>query len=116
MLQSVSETTARSRTSSWQEQPQAAGAMGAEPRPMDLLAAHGTKCTVKRGQEIYAESAEGAFCYKLVSGSVRLVKLMSDGRRQICEFLLPGDLLSFDIQDEHYFSAEAVSDCVLVRY
>lgn len=84
--------------------------------PLDALDNLGARVTVKRGQEIYAEGDNVDSCYKLVSGSVRLVKLMSDGQRQICEFLVPGDLLGFETQDEHYFSAEAVTESVLVRY
>ena len=90
--------------------------IGAISNPMDALDARGTRMTVRRGQEVYAEGDAAETCYKLVSGSIRLVKLMSDGRRQICEFLVPGDLLGFETHDEHYFSAEAVSDAVLVRY
>jgi CRP-like cAMP-binding protein len=84
--------------------------------PLDALDTLGTRMTVKRGQEIYAEGADAGACYKLVSGSVRLVKLMSDGQRQICEFLVPGDMLGFETQEEYYFSAEAVTDVVLMRY
>jgi len=84
--------------------------------PLDALDALGTRMTVKRGQEIYAEGGDAGYCYKLVSGSVRLVKLMSDGQRQICEFLVPGDMLGFETQGEYYFSAEAVTDAVLMRY
>ena len=88
----------------------------ASKSPLDALDNLGTRVTVKRGQEIYAEGDNVDSCYKLVSGSVRLVKLMSDGQRQICEFLVPGDLLGFETQDEHYFSAEAVTESVLIRY
>jgi CRP-like cAMP-binding protein len=41
---------------------------------------------------------------------------MEDGRRQICEFLMAGDLLGFDALDCYDFTAEAVSDVVLRRY
>lgn len=84
--------------------------------PLDALDHAGARMTAKRGQEIYAEGDTARYCYKLLSGSIRLVKLMSDGQRQICEFLVPGDLLGFESQDEHYFSAEAVTDVVLMRY
>jgi CRP-like cAMP-binding protein len=84
--------------------------------PFDALDGQGTRITAKRGQEIYAEGDDAAFCYKLVSGSVRLVKLMSDGQRQICEFLVAGDLMGFEAHEQHYFSAEAVTDAVIVRY
>jgi CRP-like cAMP-binding protein len=45
-----------------------------------------------------------------------MVKLMEDGRRQIGEFLMVGDLLGFDALGTHDFAAEAVSDVVLRRY
>ena len=47
---------------------------------------------------------------------MRTVKLMEDGRRQIGEFLMAGDLLGFDALDTYDFAAEAVSDVVLRRY
>jgi CRP-like cAMP-binding protein len=111
MLQSVPGTLAKNNaTTSWPQE-------GYVPaRPLELLAGIGTRMTVKRGQEVFAEGADAACCYRLVEGSVRLVKLMADGRRQVCEFLKAGDLLGFEADEEHYFSAEAVSDCTLVRY
>ena len=47
---------------------------------------------------------------------MRTVKLMEDGRRQIGEFLMAGDLLGFDALGIYDFAAEAVSDVVLRRY
>ncbi len=85
-------------------------------RAFDLLTGHGTRITVKRGEEIFAEGDSAESCYRLIEGSTRLVKLMVDGRRQVCEFLKAGDLLGFETDDEYYFSAEAVSDCTLMRY
>ena len=41
---------------------------------------------------------------------------MEDGRRQVCAFLMPGDLFGFDDLVTHDFAAEAVSDVVLRRY
>jgi CRP/FNR family nitrogen fixation transcriptional regulator len=111
MLQSVPGTLAKNQaTPAWPQN-------GYGPaRSLELLAGLGTRITVKRGQEIFAEGADADNCYRLVDGSARLVKLMADGRRQVCEFLKAGDLLGFEAGKEHYFSAEAVSDCTLVRY
>jgi CRP-like cAMP-binding protein len=41
---------------------------------------------------------------------------MADGRRQIAQFLLPGDFFSFVDMTEHSFTAEAVCDLVLACY
>jgi CRP/FNR family transcriptional regulator, nitrogen fixation regulation protein len=88
----------------------------ASRNPLDLLDTRGNHISVKRGRVIYTEGETADYCYKLVSGSVRTVKLLSDGRRQVCEFLMPGEHLGFGSQGEYYFTAEAVSDAELVRY
>ncbi len=85
-------------------------------RPLEMLTGFGTRIAVKRGHEIFGEGNTADSCYRLVEGNARLVKLMADGRRQVCEFLRADDLLGFETDDEHFFSAEAVSDCLLVRY
>ena len=47
--------------------------------------------------------------YNITSGSVRLVKLLPDGRRQIVGFALPGDFLGLSMGERNGFSAEALS-------
>jgi len=75
-----------------------------------------TRVTVRQGEIIFEEGSDAFYFYKLVSGCARLVKSVADGHRQICDFYLPGDLLGFSNAAEHDFSAEAVVDCVLLRY
>ncbi len=75
-----------------------------------------TKVTVEAGATIFEEGAPAEYFYKLVTGSIRLVKILSDGHRQICDFHLPGDLVGFANADDHDFSAEAIQPCVLIRY
>jgi CRP/FNR family nitrogen fixation transcriptional regulator len=62
------------------------------------------------GQELFAEGQPADFFYKVVSGSVRTGKLLSDGRRQIYAFHLPGDIFGFESAAEHSLTAEAVED------
>jgi CRP/FNR family transcriptional regulator, nitrogen fixation regulation protein len=83
---------------------------------LDLLEQFGTTISVQRDQEIHGQGDQASSCYRILRGWVRLVKLMEDGRRQIGEFLMPGDLLGFDALETHDFAAEAVSDVVLRRY
>ena len=47
--------------------------------------------------------------YNITAGSVRLVKLLPDGRRQIVGFALPGDFLGLSMSERNGFSAEALS-------
>jgi CRP-like cAMP-binding protein len=83
---------------------------------LDLLEQFGTTVSVDREQEIHGQGEQARFCYRVLSGCVRMVKLMEDGRRQVGEFLMAGDLLGFNDLDTHDFAAEAVSDVVLRRY
>jgi len=68
-----------------------------------------------RNQTIFNEGDDANYSYTVVAGGVRLCKLMSDGRRQIAEFLLPGDIFGFEAGDEHSLTAEALSDVVVMR-
>jgi CRP-like cAMP-binding protein len=72
--------------------------------------------TVKAGDKIFSEGETSFYFYKILTGSVRLVKVVADGHRQICDFLLAGDLAGFSNAREHEFSAEAIQDCTLVRF
>lgn len=83
---------------------------------LDLLEQFGTTISVQREQEIHGQGEQARSCYRVLSGCVRMVRLMEDGRRQIGEFLMAGDLLGFDELETHDFAAEAVSDAVLRRY
>lgn len=69
-----------------------------------------------RNAEIFAEGEGGGYVYKLVSGVVRVSKLLPDGRRQISAFHLPGDMFGFEIDDIHHASAEAVVPVKVVAY
>jgi CRP-like cAMP-binding protein len=52
----------------------------------------------------------------MISGAVRLCKHMTDGRRQIADFLLAGDFFGFIQFGSYKFTAEAVGDVVLLCY
>ena len=75
-----------------------------------------TQMKVEAGEAIFHEGDEALYFYKVVTGSVRLVKSVADGHRQICDFNLAGDLIGFSNAAEHEFTAEAIQDCTLIRY
>jgi CRP/FNR family nitrogen fixation transcriptional regulator len=75
----------------------------------------GVRLNFVRNQEIYAEG-DGADCwYKVISGAVRICKLLADGRRYIGEFCFSGDCFGLDSAIMRNFSAEAVSDAIVMR-
>lgn len=88
------------------------------PRPdtaagRDPLGVKGVPVTYGRGEEIYGEQEPAEFVYRVVSGLVRTCKTLSDGRRQIADFLLPGDVFGLETGEEHALSAEAVGEAVV---
>lgn len=96
--------------------PRPAAARSDTPDAVDLLEQFGTTVRMARDHEIHSEGSSATYCYRVISGCVRTVRLMEDGRRQVGEFLLAGDLFGLDDLDDHAFSAEAVTEVVLRRY
>lgn len=69
-----------------------------------------------KDEQLFAEGDEAEFFYKVVSGSMRTYKLLSDGRRQIDAFHLAGDIFGLETAMEHRFSAEALADTTLLAF
>lgn len=80
------------------------------------LESRATTILAERDEEIVAQDEKATYCWLVVSGCVRTVQLMEDGRRQVGEFLFAGDLFGWDALDTHDFSAEAVSPVTLRRF
>jgi len=76
----------------------------------------GTRLCFSHSAEIYAEGSRADYWYKVVSGTVRICKLLVDGRRHIAEFCFGGDCFGIDSASERIYSAEAVDDVIVMRY
>jgi CRP/FNR family transcriptional regulator, nitrogen fixation regulation protein len=95
----------------------AAGEVAAAAEPSHLaqsMQMMGAVMSFSRNSEIFGENEPADYVYKVVSGSVRTYKILSDGRRQVGGFYLPGDIFGLEFADEHTFSAEAISDAKVV--
>lgn len=86
------------------------------PEPTSALSAFGTVSHYKRNNTIAGEGEDAEYSYKVVSGAVRLSKMMQDGRRQIAEFALPGDFFGINWLPDHALTAEALTDVTLICY
>jgi CRP/FNR family nitrogen fixation transcriptional regulator len=69
--------------------------------------------TFARDQMIYREGDRADFIFKVVSGAVRISRLLCDGRRQIQAFYLPGDVFGIELRPQRLTRAEAIADCVI---
>jgi CRP/FNR family nitrogen fixation transcriptional regulator len=64
----------------------------------------------RKDEEIYGEDEPAEYVYQVIRGAVRTYKLLSDGRRQIGAFLLPGDVFGLESGTSHRLAAEACID------
>ena len=84
---------------------------GSLPPAIESLAAV-TPC--HRGQEIQSRGGRVDDWYRIVAGMATKSVLMADGRRQIVDFLLPGDFFGFSARDTRAFDVEAASEGTVV--
>ena len=80
------------------------------------LKAIGTISRFSRNETIFSEGDPANASFRVVSGAVRLCKVLPDGRRQIADFRLAGDFFGLEATDEYVLTAEALGDVVAVRY
>jgi len=81
------------------------------------LVLQGTRMHFRRNEEVFGEGEAADYVYRVVSGAVRTIRFSSDGRRQILNFCLPGDIFGLECGAKHTLSAEAIAetDLALVR-
>lgn len=68
------------------------------------------------GHALVAEGDAAAHVFNVTSGSLRVFKMLSDGRRQITGFLFAGDILGLATGDTYAFSAEALEPSTACRF
>ena len=74
----------------------------------------GVTVHLSRDQEVFGEGEPADQVFKVVRGAVRCFRVLSDGRRQICDFYLPGDVFGIEPGQDRRTTAEALTDTVLV--
>jgi CRP-like cAMP-binding protein len=70
----------------------------------------------QQGEVIYARGDPAEHWYRLVCGMAKSAD-MAGGRRQILDFLLPGDFFGFSARDQHALTVEAaLAGTIVARY
>jgi CRP/FNR family transcriptional regulator len=74
------------------------------------------RLSLQAGEPLIHEGDPATSVYNITAGSVRVYKLLPDGRRQITGFLFAGDFIGLTSGESHTFSAEAIEDAALCRF
>jgi CRP/FNR family nitrogen fixation transcriptional regulator len=87
----------------------------ARQAPLQVFEALAALKRYRRGQAIYKEDSPVDYWYRIVSGMARRFSARADGKRQIVDLLLPGDVFGFGGSGKHHFAVEAVLDPRVAR-
>ena len=80
---------------------------------LDALAEH---LALNVGDTLIRADEPARHVFNITSGSVRVYRLLSDGRRQITGFLFAGDFLGLATGETYVFSAEAIEPVTACRF
>lgn len=67
--------------------------------------------TLDAGDTLFSQGDPALSVYTLTEGMLKTYKILSDGRRQVTGFHMPGDFVGTSFEEFHGFTAEAVEDC-----
>lgn len=81
-----------------------------------LMAGLMTSVELQAGEPLFDEGEDAGNVYNITAGTLKVYKLLPDGRRQVTGFLYAGDFLGLATQDTYAFSAEAVTPSRLCRF
>lgn len=87
-----------------------------EPEELRRLAEILQTSRVEAGRTVFSEGDAADALYNVTSGTVKLYKLLPDGRRQITGFLVTGDFLGLAVNDSYAYTAETVTNASLCRF
>ena len=82
--------------------------------PEDPVALIASVSSFTRDAKIYGESEPADGVHMVISGTVRTYRMLSDGRRQIGAFYLPGDMFGLELEETRQCAAAAVTHASLL--
>ena len=82
----------------------------------DKLFALATRLQFGKRDRLFAAGDPARHVYNLTEGTVSVSRSLTDGRRQILGFLLPGDFLGLEPGESHRCDAEALTEAKVCRF
>jgi CRP/FNR family transcriptional regulator len=68
------------------------------------------------GDPLFDEGEPAEYMFNVTAGTMKIYKLLPDGRRQVTGFLFAGDFLGLANNETYAYSAEAVTHVALCRF
>lgn len=68
------------------------------------------------GANLFREGDDASHIYEVQSGTLRLTRVLENGRRQVIAFALPGDTVGFPNGDLHHTDCDAIGPCEVVLH
>jgi CRP/FNR family transcriptional regulator len=68
------------------------------------------------GDPLFDEGEEARNVFNVTAGTLRVYKLLADGRRQVIGFLFPGDFVGLANNETYAYSADAITHAALCRF
>lgn len=87
-----------------------------EPTELNELDKLAVSISIGAKETLFEQDQPSESVYNVTAGSVRLYKLLPDGRRQIVGFALPGDFLGLSMSERNAFSADALTPMIACRF
>lgn len=70
---------------------------------------------IRSREAICIEGEVASYLFNIKRGSVRMSKMLSDGRRQVIGFLFPGDFFGLGCGEGYSYSAESITEVEICR-
>jgi CRP/FNR family transcriptional regulator len=83
--------------------------------PAEAIRNAGQSVSIARDESLFCEADPATAVFAVVSGTIRLSKMLSDGRRQIIGFHEAGDIIGLALAEDYPYSAEGVTPVRLRR-
>ena len=87
-----------------------------EPDELSEMSSITTSIELCPGDPLFDEAEPADHMFNVTAGSMKIYKLLADGRRQVTGFLFPGDFLGLAHDSNYAYSAEAVTHVTLCRF
>ncbi|MFN7101410.1 MAG: Crp/Fnr family transcriptional regulator [Pseudorhizobium sp.] len=87
----------------------------AQPLTLHSLFARQPAENFVSGQILFFEGDEAKSIFEVISGTLRIVRILPDGRRVITGFLHAGDILGISFKSHYIYTAEAINPVTIRR-